>query len=124
MSKLINKIEDYPNGLDTKAYRTAVANLRVTCGISYEMAEIMAKIFTKELADALVHNGILDIPHLGTFYFFHKTRDVKKLSFRMSTELKGIKNKGGTDENNFIRAIKKSSNRNTERDEDGIDSGE
>lgn len=124
MTKVINRIQDYPKGLDEKAYRAAVANLRVTCGLSYEMAEIIAKIFTKELADALAHNGILDIPHLGTFYFFNKTVTKQKLSFKMSPELKGIKNKGGTDENNFIRSIQKSSNRNTERDEDGIDSGE
>jgi hypothetical protein len=124
MTKIINKIEDYPAGLDTKAYRTAVANTRVTCGISYEMAEIITKIFTKELADALAHNGILDIPHLGTFYFFHRTRFKQNLSFRMSPDFKATKNKGGTDENNFIRAIQESSNRNVKRDEDDIESGE
>ena len=124
MKKIINKIEDYPKGLDVKAYKNAVANMRITCGISYEMAEVIAKIFTKELADSLAHNEILDIPHLGTFYFFNKTRFKQNLTFKMSPDFKAIKNKGGIDENNFIRAIQKSSTRNIERGEDDLSGGE
>lgn len=120
MKKIINKIEDYPQGLDVRAYKTAVANTRITCGLSYEMTEIICKIFAKELADALVHNGVLDVPHFGTFYYFNKTRDKQVLSFKMSQELKSIKNKGGIDENNFIRSIKKSTNGSSGGDENDI----
>jgi nucleoid DNA-binding protein len=124
VKKIINKIEDYPKGLDVKAFKTAVSNTRITCGLSHDLVDIIVKIFTRELADALSQNEILDIPHLGTFYYLNKTADKKRLSFSISQEFKGIKNKGGTDENNFIRAVEKSSNRNVKRDEDDISGGE
>ena len=124
VSKIINKIEDYPKGLDVKAFKAAVSNTRITCGLSHELVDIIVKIFTKELADALAQNEILDIPHLGTFYYLNKTADKKRLSFSVSQEFKAIKNKGGTDENNFIRTIEKSSSRDVKRNEDDISGGE
>lgn len=124
MKKIINRIQDYPRGLDVKAYKTAVANTRITCGLGYELTETILKIFTKELADALATNEILDIPHLGTFYYKNKTATKKVLTFSVSQEFKAIKNKGGTDENNFIRAVEKSANRDVERNEDDISGGE
>jgi nucleoid DNA-binding protein len=116
-------LEEYPKDAGEKAFKVALRRLRDTTGISHEMADTIIRIFFKELADSLVQHKIVDLPHMGTFYYFRKMAK-NILSFKISREFKAIKNKGGTDENNFIRAVEKSSIRGTSGDGSGFDSGE
>jgi nucleoid DNA-binding protein len=121
--KVYDRLEDYPKLAGERAFKDAIQRLKDTCGLSHEMANTVVRVFAKELADSLVQNKIIDIPHLGSIYYFNKLHS-QGISFRVSPEFKAIRNKGGTDENNFIRAVEKSSIRSTRRDENGIDSGE
>jgi hypothetical protein len=122
--KVYDKLERYPEDAGEKAFRQAIRRLRDTCGISFELAESIVRVFTKEMADALVQNKILEVPHMGTFYFYNKTKTKQSLSFRMSAEFKATRNKGGTDENNFIRTVEKSPIRRTKRNGGSIYDGE
>lgn len=124
LAKVYDTLGRYPEGAGEKAFRQAIRRLRDTCGISYEMAESIVKVFTKEMADALVQNKILEVPHMGTFYFYNKTKTKQSLSFRVNADFKATRNKGGTDENNFIRTIEKSPIRRTKRNGGSIHDGE
>ena len=115
--------KDYPTDAGSKAFKLAIKRLRDTCGISHEMADTIVRVFMKELADSLIQNKILEIPHMGTFYYFRKMAK-NVLSYKVSKEFKATKRKGGTDENNFIRAVEKSTPRSPRRDGNGVNSGE
>jgi nucleoid DNA-binding protein len=120
MEKLINKIEDHPKGLAVQAFKDAVTHTKNTCGMPHNVIDSIIRIFARELADALAHNKIVEIPHLGTFFYAHKTRHRQLLHFKVTKEYKTTKIRGGTDENNFIRAIEESSSRNSRRNERDI----
>jgi nucleoid DNA-binding protein len=112
-----NTLKDMPKNSGNKAFRQSLQNLKDTTGLSYEMLETLCRLFTRELADALVQNRVLEVPNLGSFYFERRAPDfTNKLKFKANKEFIGIYNNRGTDENNFIRSIKKSSSRDIRRD--------
>ena len=107
-----NTLKDLPRTSGNKAFRQAIQNLRDTTGMSYDMLETLCRLFTRELADALVQNKVLEVPNLGSFYFERRAPDfTNRLKFKANKEFIGIYNNRGTDENNFIRSIKKPSAR-------------
>jgi hypothetical protein len=117
------ELKDYPSDAGEKAFKLAIKRLRDTCGISHEMADTIVRVFMKELADSLIQNKVLEIPHMGTFFYFRKMAK-NILSFKISKEFKATRNKGGTDENNFIRTVEKSTPRSTGRNGNGVNGGE
>lgn len=123
MSKVYDKLEQYPRNAGEKAFKEAIRRLRETTGITYEMADTIARILAKEMADSLVQNKIMEIPHVGTIYYYNKIHG-QGISLRVSQEFKATRNKGGTDENNFIRALEKSTSGSIRRNEDSEPSGE
>jgi nucleoid DNA-binding protein len=123
VSKIFDRLEDYPKKAGEQAFKEAISRLRDTCGLSHEMADTIVRVFAKELADSLVQNKVLEIPHMGTLYYFNKVQGVG-MGFRVSQDYKATRNKGGTDENNFIRAVEKSTPRSTRRSENDIKTGE
>lgn len=119
MAKIYDNLKEYPPKAGEKSFKEAIQRVKDTCGLTHDMADTIVRIFTRELADCLVNNAIVEIPHIGTLYYYNKIHGTA-LSLRVSPEYKAIKNKGGTDENNFIRAVEKSSIGSSGRDEDGI----
>ena len=123
MSKVYDKLEEYPKKAGEQAFKEAISRLRDTCGLSHEMADTIVRVFAKEMADSFIQNKVLEIPHMGTLYYFNKIQGVG-IGFRVSQEYKATRNKGGTDENNFIRAVEKSAPRSPRRNANSVESGE
>jgi nucleoid DNA-binding protein len=123
MSTVYDRLDDYPKKAGEEAFKEAIRRLRDTCGLSHEMADTIVRVFAKELADSLIQNKLIEIPHLGTIYYYNKLHS-QGIAFRVSQEFKATRNKGGTDENNFIRAIEKSAPRGVRRDANSIKSSE
>jgi hypothetical protein len=120
-----NTLKDNPKGSGLKSFKQAVSAVKDATGMSYEMLDTICRLFARELADSLVQNKVLDVPNLGTFYFSRKAPDFKnRLLFKVSPEFMIIYNNRGTDENNFIRTIKKSSFRNLGGDGGSGENGE
>jgi hypothetical protein len=124
VSEVFDQLKDYPVNAGDKAFKEAIVRTRNTCGISHEMADTIVRIFMKELADSFIQNKIIELPHLGTFYFYNWSKVKQNISFKVSKEFKATRKKGGTDENNFIRAIEKPTTGDIGRDEDSLESGE
>jgi hypothetical protein len=109
-----NTLKESPKNSGTRAFKQAIQSLKDSTGMSHEMLDTLCRIFVRELADALVQNKVLEVPNMGSFYFERRSPDfINRLKFKPSKEFLGIYNNRGTDENNFIRAIKKSSSRNS-----------